>query len=144
MGKITITRNINAPIEKVFQTVAHIENFSRAIPDIVDVEFLSDQKSGKGTRFREKRLMKGREASTELEVKEYEKNRHIRLVADSHGTVWDTLFSVEKSNNNTKLTMTMEARPHSFLAKVMNKLMSSMIRKAIAKDMDAVKVYCES
>lgn len=91
MSRITSTRFINAPLDLVFKTVADIQNFSKAIPNIVDVEFLSDQKSGVGTCFRETREMNGREASTELEVTEYKENDHIRRVADSHGTVWDSV-----------------------------------------------------
>ena len=57
MTRITIVRNINAPIDAVFTTVAAIRNFSRAIPHIVAFEFLSDIKTGIGARFRETRLM---------------------------------------------------------------------------------------
>ena len=46
------------------------------------------------TRFRETRVMKGREASTVLEVTEYESPRRIRLVSDEGGTIWDTVFTV--------------------------------------------------
>ncbi|KAB2847196.1 MAG: hypothetical protein F9K45_00175, partial [Melioribacteraceae bacterium] len=70
MKTITVTKNINAPVEKVFNTVAHIEEFSKTVPHIVKVEFLTELKTGAGTRFRETRLMKGKEAATELEVTE--------------------------------------------------------------------------
>lgn len=78
----------------MFDTVAHIERYREAVADIVKIEFLSEQKEGVGTRFRETRLMKGREASADLEVTEYESSRHVRLVADSHGTVWDCVFQL--------------------------------------------------
>ncbi len=67
MTQFTATRCINASIDLVFKTVSDINNFSKAIPDIINVEFLSNVKSGIGTRFRETRLMNGKEAMTELE-----------------------------------------------------------------------------
>ena len=143
MSKITITKAIDAPIEIVFNTVADIRNFSKAVPDIMDVEFLSDQKSGVGTRFKETRKINGREASTELEITEYEENDHVRIVSDSHGTVWDSLFSVKKGNGKTDLTLVMDARAYKFLPKLLNPIMKYFIKKEIAKDMDAVKMYCE-
>lgn len=143
MSKITITETINAPVELVFKTVADIRNFSKAVPDIVDVEFLTDKKSGVGTRFKETRMMNGREAVEELEVTEYAENDHIRLVADSHGTVWDSLFTVQESGEQTALTLVMKARAYKFLPKLMNPLMTYFIKKAIANDMSAVKAYCE-
>ncbi len=143
MPSVTITRSINAAIDVVFHTIADIEHFSKAIPQIVKIEILSDIKSGVGTRFRETRLMKGKEATTELEVTEFVENDRIRIVADSHGTVWDTIFTVKSLPEATELTLFMEARAHKLLAKLMNPIVMGMIKKAIEGDMDAVKSYCE-
>ena len=143
MTRTTITRFIQAPIDRVFKTVADIRQFSQAIPHIVNVEFLSDAKSGVGTRFRETRVVKGKKVTTELEVTEYVENSYIRLVADSHGTVWDTLFTVKPEQQHTALLLVMDARPHKLLPRIMNPLISPMIRKAVEHDMDAVKAFCE-
>lgn len=143
MKTITITKNINAPVEKVFNTVAHIEEFSKTVSNVVKVEFLSEHKTGVGTRFRETRLMKGKEAVTVLEVTEYVKNENVRLVAQNMGTVWDTTFAVKADGSGTILTMAMDAKSNNFLAKLMNFMIRGMIAKEVEKDMDAVKVYCE-
>jgi len=144
MGRTTVSRTIQAPIETVFDAVAHIENFSKAVPHITKVEFLSDTRSGVGTRFRETRLMGSREASTELEVTEYVPNDHVRLVTDQAGTVWDTVFTVRPADAGAvELTMVMDANAHRLMAKIMNPLIKGMIRRHIEKDMDAVKAYCE-
>ena len=143
MTRMIVTRTIDAPIDVVFKTVADINQFSQAIPHIVKVEILSDVKSGVGTRFRETRLMKGKEAATELEVTEYTENDRVRIVADSHGTVWDTLFTVESRKGHTELTMTMDAKAYKLLPKLMNPMVKGIIKKAVAKDMDAVKAFCE-
>lgn len=107
------------------------------------VEFLSENKSGIGARFRETRLMRGKEVSTELEVTEFVQDSPVRLVADSHGTVWDTLFEVSPNNGGTELTMTMDARAYRLLPKILNPLMKGMVRRAIEQDMDMVKSFCE-
>lgn len=82
MTQTIVTRRIDAPIERVFDTVCDIGNFSQAIPDIVNVEFTSETRRGVGTRFKETRLM--------------------------------------------------------------NPLIKGMIKKAIEKDMDSVKSFCEA
>ncbi|MCH8873239.1 SRPBCC family protein [candidate division KSB1 bacterium] len=143
MTRFTATRSINAPIDLVFKTVSDINNFSKAIPDIINVEFLSDVKSGIGTRFRETRLMNGKEAMTELEVTEFVENDHVRMVTDSHGAVWDSVFTVKRVDGHTELTLVMDARPHKFMQKMMIPMIKGMISKALEKDMDAVKTYCE-
>lgn len=143
MTQFTATRSINAPIDLVFKTVSDINNFSKAIPDIINVEFLSDVKSGIGTRFRETRLMNGKEAMTELEVTEFVENDRVRMVTDSHGAVWDSVFTVKRVDGHTELTLVMDARPHKFMQKMMIPMIKGMISKALEKDMDAVKTYCE-
>ncbi len=105
MSRIIVTRTISAPIDLVFSTVADIHRLSQALPHIVKVEFLSEIRSGVGTRFRETRLMNGKEARTELEVIEFVENDRVRLVApDSQGTIWDTVFAVKAENERTLLT----------------------------------------
>ena len=143
MSRIEVTRKIRAPVEVVFDTVAYIDNFSKAVPEIVRTEILSETKSGVGTRFRETRSMRGREHSVELEVTEFEKNRMIRIVADDHGAVWDTVFSVNEVDGVTTLALVMDARPHTLLSRLLTPMMKGMIVSALKKDMDAVKNYCE-
>ncbi len=143
MTQFTATRSMNAPIDLVFKTVSDINNFSKAIPDIVNVEFLSDVKSGVGTRFRETRLMNGKEAMTELEVTEFVENDRVRMVTDSHGAVWDSVFTVKRVDGHTELTLAMDAIPHTLMQKMMIPMIKGMISKALEKDVDAVKTYCE-
>ncbi|MHC4940333.1 MAG: SRPBCC family protein [Planctomycetota bacterium] len=143
MTRTIVTREIDASAEKVFDAVAHIENFSKAVPGITNIEFLSENKTGVGTRIRETRVMKGREATVELEVTEYEPNERIRIVSDTHGTVWDTVFTVQEQGDRTRLEMVMDANAYKLFPRIMNPLFKGMIRKAIEGDMDAVKSYCE-
>ena len=144
MVQISISRIIDAPVDAVFSTVADIRQFSKAIPHIVDFEILSDLKSGVGTQFHEVRLMKGKETTTALEITEYVQNERVRIVADSHGTVWDTVFSVTATNGKTELVITMFAKAHKLLPKMINPLVKGIIKKAIAKDLDFVKAFCEN
>lgn len=143
MSTIKTTRHIQAPVEEVFRTVSDIRNFSKAVPEIVDVEFLSETKSGVGTRFRETREFRGKKMATDLEVTEYVENDHIRIVSDTQGTIWDSLFTVNENNGGCELTLEMEARPYKFISKLMTPIMKGFIGKALERDIDAVKEYCE-
>ena len=78
-----------------------------------------------------------------MEVTEFSNNDHIRLVSDAGGTTWDSLFTVQEQNGHTLLKLQMEARPHKLLAKLVTPLMKRFVKKAIEKDMNAVKAYCE-
>ena len=143
MANVTVTRSIDAQVDVVFRTVAHVEQFSQAVPGILRVEFLSEVKSGVGARFRETRMMMGREASTELEVTEYVENERVRIVSEAGGALWDTVFTVAPDGEGTELKMVMEARPRSMGARMTLPLIIGTVRKAIEQDMDAVKSFCE-
>ncbi|MCY4573432.1 MAG: SRPBCC family protein [Gemmatimonadetes bacterium] len=146
MTRTRLTRIISAPIDRVFDTIADPVNYTRAVPQITKVEFLTDQRNGVGTRFRETREMRGREAATELEVTEYVVNERVRLVSRAGGTVWDSVFTVTPTEDGrtTRLDLVMEARPYRLLARVFVPLMKGVVAKAVAGDMDAVKAYLES
>ena len=143
MARVIVTRSIQAPPGVVFETVADIRRFSQAIPEITKVEMLSEVTSGAGTRFRQTRLMHGKETATELQVTEYVPNERVRIVADSHGTVWDTLFTIAASPPSTALTMRMEAKAYRLLPRILNPLICGLIKKTVERDMDAVKSFCE-
>ena len=143
MTEFTATRFIEAPVTRVFATVAHIEEFRQVVPHIVDVEFLSEQRTGAGTRFRETRLMGKRKAATVLEVTEYTPDEQVRLVSEAGGTVWDTVFLTVPEGSGTSLTMTMVARPQTLLGRVLTPLIARSVDKAVEADMDAVKAHLE-
>ncbi len=143
MTSMTVTRQIEAPIDVVFRTVADINRFAQVVPQIVRIEFLSDVRSGIGTRFRETRLMNGQEVSTELAVTEYVENNQVRIVSDAGGTIWDTVFTVASAEGSTELAMVMEARPYKLRARITTPLIAGAVRRAIEQDMDAVQAFCE-
>ena len=140
----TVTRLIKAPVELVFDVISDIGNFSRAVPAIISTEFIGDLKHGVGTRFRETRSMQGREMTVELEVTEFVKNKHIRIISDTNGTLWDSVFTVRPDGEFTELNLIMEAKTDRFFSKIINKVMSGVITKAVEKDLDSIKSYCEN
>ena len=79
MIRTIVSRTINASAPEVFKAVSDISGLPETNPDIVKIEFLTDRKSGAGTRFRETWMMKGRESVTELEITELDENSHIRM-----------------------------------------------------------------
>ena len=144
MTRITVQRTIAAPIERVFLAVTEFEKLHEIDEQIVGVEFLTEQHSGLGTRLRETRRMGKNELVTELDVTEFVENERARMVADTHGTIWDTTFTVRPADGGVELTIAMDARPHKLLPKLMNPLMRPMFRKGMERHIDRVRAYCEA
>ena len=143
MSRAVVRKTIAAPVERVFETLADVESFAQAIPHSVGIEFLSERRSGVGPRFRETRQTGSRKATTELEITECVPNERLRMVADSHGSIWDSLFVLEEVAGGTELTVTMEAKAHQLVARLMNPMVMPAIQSAMESDLDSVKRYCE-
>ena len=144
MTRITVRREIAASPEVVFRTITDVEGMPDANPDVVRVEFLSEQRSGVGTRFRETRRMEKKEMDTDLEVTEFDPPARARMVTDSHGTVWDTTFRVRPTDRGCELEIAMDARPHALLPRIMNPLMRPVFRKGMEKHLVHLARYCEA
>lgn len=136
-------RQIQAPIEVVFSAISDIRRFVEINENVLEIDFLTEQQSGVGTRFEETREMNGRRSSTTLELTECVDNEHVRFVSDEGGTIWDTVMSVAEKDGGTELRMVMDARPYKFLARIITPLIKGMVSKAIVADMDGLVVWCE-
>lgn len=147
MSQITVARTIRAPIAEVFRVITDIENLPASNPDVIRVEFLSDQHRGAGTRFLETRGGKRKQVVTELELTECEENERARFVSDMGGTIWDTMFSFRPKGSpqgsETQLEIRLDARPYKLLAKIMNPLINGMVRKGMQSHIDSIGDYCE-
>ena len=144
MTQVSVSKTIAAPVPVVFRAISDVENLPATNPDIVGVEFLSAQRAGVGTRFRETRAMGSKQNVTELEITEYVENERVRMVADSHGTVWDTVFTVTPDSAAARLEIVMDARAHKLLPKLLNPIFKGLFRKGLAKHIDAVGAWCEA
>ncbi len=144
MKTIESTRLIHAPIDQVFAVISDVEQFAAAVPQIKKVDYLSERRSGVGTRYRETRESNGKTQSIELEVTELVTCDRIRMVSDAGGAVWDTLFTVKQNGDAVELSMQMQVRPHHFVAGLFNRLIRGMVVKGVEADMDAIRAHCES
>ena len=142
--QVSADRQISSSIENVFETLSQAEQFSKAVPGIQSIEFLTEQREGVGTKFRETRLMNGKEAATELEITELDENHRIRMVSDAGGTIWDTVFTVQETGAGTQLRMVMDAKPQAAFAKVLTPCILPIVDRAVQDDMDAIREYCQS
>lgn len=148
MASVTVTEHIRAPREQVFAKLIDYENFPDFISAITSVELLTEGEIGVGTRFRETRVMFGKEASEEMEIVEFERPSRLVYTAASHGCRYRSTHELVEKNGGTELSLHFEGKGISFVGKLMSGLMgwmmSSACRKAIAKDFSDLKRALEA
>jgi uncharacterized protein YndB with AHSA1/START domain len=141
------TTLIQAPLERVFASMADFENAAQNIEAITKIEILTSGKIGAGTRFRETRKVFGKEATEEMVVTAFEPPRRYVIEAESHGSRYRSEFLFQEQSRATAgpataVTLTFEALPQTFFAKVMTLLMRPMMKtliKSCAKDLEDLK-----
>jgi uncharacterized membrane protein len=144
--EITVSKQINAPIEVTFGVVSDIEKAPEHISGIKRVEILSDVKQGLGTRWRETRLVFGREATEEMEISSFQPNRSYEAVSESRGTNYHTRFTFTEKAGGTLVEMTFSSTPTTLITRLMalfEGLLAGSIRKMLETDLDELKVAAE-
>ena len=145
--KIELSKEIHAPVERVFEVFSDISQIEQRISGITKVDILSDVKQGKGTRWRETRVMFGREATEEMEISTFNPNQSYEVVAESRGMKYHTVYTFTPSNGATRVNMVFSGKPMTMVAKLMTPLgmlMQGPARKALDADMDELKRIAEA
>ena len=137
----------------VWRAVSNIEHAARWIPAIKSIEILDGPRTGKGLRWRETRIMFGREATEVMEIAEWKPpfsrdgGGMYVATATNHGTAYRSDVRVEPSGSGTRLTFTFEATALTLVARIMSALMMPFMKGAVTKalqaDLEAIKAHCE-
>lgn len=145
MKPVTVTDLIAADPDSVFATIVDVESIPLTSPDTVTVEFLTEQRSGAGTSFRETRKMgRQKEQQFDLELVECDPaTRTARFVNETHGTIWDTEMSVVPEGGGSRVEFTMAAYTDSKVQGFIFSLMSGVFRKAMNRQVQGLKAHCE-
>lgn len=133
MKPVTVRVDIAAPADRVWSLVSDIERGHKAIPAIKRIEFLSDRRTGLGTRWRETRIMFGRDATEDLEITGWLPPHEYTVSATSHGCEYRSVLRVAPSGAGSTLEFEFSARPFTLSARIMGGIMLPLMRKAMVK-----------
>jgi carbon monoxide dehydrogenase subunit G len=146
--EFTIEESIAAPPEAVFADVVDPEAMTRWMPAVVSVEPLTEGPLRVGSRFRETRTMFGKAASEVFEVTHLEAPSRLDLYVDGRlgsskkGEYWFR-HDFERDGQGTRLRLHGKIETSGFMMRMLGSLMRGMFKKAIAKDLRALKAHVE-
>jgi hypothetical protein len=148
MKPIVVSEIIDASAEAVFAAATDLPHAAERIKGITKIEMLTDGPVGVGTRWRETRVMFGREAAETMWITEFQPPRRYVVEARSHGTHYLTPITVEPLEpGRSKITMSFGAKPESLMAKIMMTLFAGMagkIARCLHDDLRDIKRFCEN
>jgi uncharacterized protein YndB with AHSA1/START domain len=144
---VSVSRLIAAPPDRVFPLASDFARMPERIPDIKRVEMLTDGPVGVGTKFKETRVMFGKEATETMEVTEFDPPHMYQLRAESCGARYDSVVRFDRDAGGTLATIDLTVTPLSFAAKLMQPLgwmMKGMMTRCFAKDLDGLAKAAET
>jgi carbon monoxide dehydrogenase subunit G len=147
--KLSTSVKVHAPKEEVWAVITDWDKTADVISGITDLTVLERPESGlTGLKWKETRIMFGKEATETMWIVDAQPNDYYKVRAESHGSVYLSGMSVQDSEEGCELTMSFEAQPQTFMAKVMGVLMGGFMRKSVMKachqDLLDIKAYVES
>lgn len=149
-----ISERVAAPADVVFALACDFANAPQRISGIKKMEVLTQGPVGVGTRFRETRVMFGKEATETMEIVDFQPGRSYTLRAQNCGCEYRTTVSVRPGvgaagggSGGSEITFDFAGTPLTFAARVMGTLMGWMMRgaceKAIRQDLLDLKKAAE-
>jgi len=165
---ITVSETINAPIERVFAIASDIPNCAGFIKGIETIETLEDAPPapdnlgpvGKGYTWRETRIMFGKKATEDMSITVWSPPTGYTVEARSHGSHYLSEFTFDQiddqnddqnddqtDDQSTRITMSFNATPETFGAKVMMMVfafMTKKLTKCLVDDLKDIKTTAEA
>jgi len=145
--KILASCQIAAPKSKVFETFSDLQNLSKNVTTITKIELLNSEEIGVGTRFKETRVMFGKESSEIMEITKFEPHDNFREEAESGGMHYISDWSFFETDGYTTVSIEFTGKAVTFTGKIMGILfsfMSGSMKKAFLSDMEDLKKVLES
>lgn len=139
-----VTEILPGAPERAFQALTDLEGGAHWMPHIVRMERVGDVQQGVGMRWRETRLMRGKEATEELEVTHYHPPSHLTLRIDGtkgtsgRGTY---LFDYHLARRVGGTEVRMRGRIDGLLPPMlrwMSPLLGPFVKRECAKDLRAL------
>jgi uncharacterized protein YndB with AHSA1/START domain len=144
----TLTEHINAPKEKVFDTLTDLDGARQWMKGFVRIEKLKGNRIEPGAVWRETRKMFGKEATEEFEVVSVIPNKEIRLRVDgtkgaSKKGEYLFHFLLNEEAGGTRVVVNGEIAGLKGFSAFLGKLFVGMFRKAHVREMRAMKKHIE-
>ena len=143
---LSLSRRIPATQQEVWDVISDIAGCADHISGIVEVELLTSEPVGVGTRWKETRLLLGRRTSEEMSMTTFEPPLRYVVEAEACGARFVSELRCEPDGEGaTMLSMTMKTTPITFLARLMKpiaKLTMATSRKMIEQDLEDIFKAC--
>jgi uncharacterized membrane protein len=146
MASVRVGTHIERPLEDVFRLFTDIEGAADRVSNIHKIELLTPGGFSIGTRWLETREILGREATEELSVTAFERERSYTITTETAGTKFDCTFRFEPARGGTDVVAEFHVVPQSFggmLVAPFGWMMMKTVETSLEQDLADLKAAAE-
>ncbi len=143
MAGFAVSEWIACPPQRVFDFISEADNAPKIVPGVKSTVKLTDGPARVGTRYRETRLINGKEEQVELAVKEYAAPEVYAMqnVTDGIETVYRYTLRPERGGTHIALVCEVSA---AGIKKLMLPLVASILKKQDGGHLQTLKQVLEA
>ena len=140
---------INGSKAAIWAAITNIENASKIISGILNIEILEKPANGLvGLKWRETRMFFGKPATVEKWITDAAENEFYKTRAVDNGFVFLSTMSISESGNGSiTLTSSHDSQPQGIVARLlsipMGLLFKGVAKKALLQDLNDIKSAVE-
>ena len=143
MAGFSMREWISRPPQAVFDFITTPDNASKVVPSVKGAVMLTDGPICVGARYRETRLMRGKEEHAELEVVAYEPNQKYAVKNLTEGIETVYRYEFQPEANGTRVELVCEIRA-SGARKLMIPLVVAVLKKEDGDHLQRLKNVLET
>ena len=143
MPGFTLNEHINRSPEEVFAFISNLENASKIMESVVENIKLTEGPMRVGTRFRETRMMNGKEEQSELEVVAYEPGRGYAVQNATQGITSTYTYTLSPTNGGTDVTLVCDVTAGG-VKKLMVPMVVAVLKKEDGDHLERLKQAMEA
>jgi carbon monoxide dehydrogenase subunit G len=143
MNGFEFNEYIAKPPKEVFDLISNPVAGSKLMDNIKESKKLTDGPIGIGTKFRETRIVNGKEASADLLVSAYEPNSHVGISTEAEGIKVGYHYHLAPEGQGTRVKWICELDA-SGLRKMMLPMVAGIMKKEDGDHLQKLKAHLET
>ncbi|MHC0036369.1 SRPBCC family protein [Pseudoneobacillus sp. C159] len=137
---ITISR----PVAEVFEFISDLSNGPKMNEDIISIEKLTDGPIGVGSKFKETKIIRGRNAEATIEVVQYIPSEAFSAQSEANGLKVIYHYQMSESTNGTYVHFKCEVKTSGMIMTLTKPLIVKMLKQEDGDHLKSVKRALES
>lgn len=139
-GKTTI----DCPISEVFDFISDLRNGPKMNEDILSVEKLTEGPIGVGSKFKETKVIRGRNTEAMIEVVLFEANKAFSAQSEVNGLKVTYHYQLSEGNNGTIVKFQCELKTSGLIMTLTKPLIAKILKKEDGDHLTYVRRALES